>query len=126
MRILIIEDDHASQLLFRELISGLGITVDVATTGYEGIGKAVTLRPDLILLDMRLPDMTGSEINAILKRSTPTGWIPVVGITAERGKVFPGMWAGFMAKPIDVEKFTEYFQGLKDKEDAKRRAAEGN
>lgn len=66
-RVLVIDDSTVDAGLIKELIMEEGLEADVAYTGEEGIKKALELKPDLITLDLMLPDMGGIEVCAKLK-----------------------------------------------------------
>ncbi|HXV79375.1 MAG TPA: response regulator [Candidatus Binatia bacterium] len=81
-KILIADSNDAFRESLRKFISGLGHEVFEAATGQEAIEKACSLRPDLIMMDVRLPGMNGDEVTARLKRNQSTRHIPVVIDTA--------------------------------------------
>jgi len=106
MRILIIEDSEMNRDMLSRRLARRGHQVLTAATGGEGISAAGRERPDVILMDVGLPDMSGIEAVAHLKREAATAAIPVVAVTAntlpeietacrEAGCV------GFIGKPID-------------------------
>ena len=77
-KILIVDEDNTSREKLGGFIKGLGYEVFEATTGSEAIDQASKIRPDLIMMDLRLPGMTGDEATARLKRNISTRNIPVV------------------------------------------------
>ncbi len=81
-RILSVEDDPDFQHLISYALRNQGFEVHYAFTGKEGLEKAVSLAPDLILLDMMLPVMNGVEVVKELKKSKATRDVPVVILTA--------------------------------------------
>ena len=105
--VLYIEDNPANIALMRQAASGLGLTLHAATTGPEGLDLARALRPDIILLDIGLPDMDGYEVKARLDVDPLTRHVPVLALTAavsapDRAR---GRAAGFdawLAKPLDL------------------------
>ena len=80
-KILIVEDNNECRDLVAKLINRIGYEVIEADSGKEAIGKACEMLPDLILMDMSLPDMTGDKIIARLKANPATRDIPLI-ITA--------------------------------------------
>lgn len=104
---LYIEDNPANIALMRQAARGLGLTLHAATTGPEGLDLARALRPDVILLDIGLPDMDGYEVKARLDVDPLTRHVPVLALTAavsapDRAR---GRAAGFdawLAKPLDL------------------------
>ncbi|VXA97144.1 hybrid sensor histidine kinase/response regulator [Brevundimonas sp. G8] len=105
--VLYVEDNPANIALMRQAAAGLGLTLHAATTGPEGLELARALRPDVILLDIGLPDMDGYEVKARLDADPMTRHVPVLALTAA---VSPqdrtrGAAAGFdawLAKPLDL------------------------
>src|SRR5262245_23886354 len=81
-KILIVDNNHAWRGTLGGFIKGLGHEVLEANTGLEAIDRAASLRPDLIMMDLSLPEMNGDEATARLKRNVSTRNIPVVINTA--------------------------------------------
>ncbi len=81
-RILIVEDDQSLQQALREMLGLLGYEVLEAVDGAQGLARAATLQPDVILLDVRMPGMDGYEVCRRLKGDLATSAIPVVFLTA--------------------------------------------
>ena len=83
--ILIIEDDVALSRLLLDHFSQSGFGVRMANCGDEGLSMALQRPPDLILLDVMLPDFTGYQVCGKLRQSTPTQFVPIVMMTAVAG-----------------------------------------
>src|SRR5688572_5363250 len=81
-KIFIVDENHASRESLGEFIKGLGHEVFEVTTGLEVIDKACSIRPDLIMMELRLPGMNGDEVTVRLKKNLSTQNIPVVINTA--------------------------------------------
>jgi len=81
-KILIVDNNHAWRDTLGGFIKGLGHEVLEANTGLEAIDRASSLHPDLIMMDLSLPEMNGDEATARLKRNVSTRNIPVVINTA--------------------------------------------
>ncbi|HXG51404.1 MAG TPA: response regulator [candidate division Zixibacteria bacterium] len=81
-KILIVDENPASRKSFGDYIKGLGYEVLEAGSGPEAVEKASALRPDLIMMDLRLPGMHGDEATARLKANRATQNIPVIISTA--------------------------------------------
>ena len=109
---LIIDDSDANRKLARVVLRADGFETVEAATGAEGIALAIEHAPDVILMDLRLPDMDGAEATRCLIENERTSRIPVVAMS-----VMPlegsGEWleaagfAGWLAKPIRVGTFPE-------------------
>lgn len=105
--ILYIEDDEAIRQLVRLILARRSdIRFHEAATGKEGLSLAFTVRPDLILLDISLPDMDGSEVLKMLRSNTDTSSIPVIAISGnsvtETQLTIPG-FQDYLAKPINIQ-----------------------
>lgn len=81
-RILLIEDEDHIALAIRLCLEGEGYRVETALDGLEGLEKAFSLRPSLILLDLRMPKMSGHLVLETLREDERTKDIPVVVLTA--------------------------------------------
>jgi two-component system cell cycle response regulator len=105
-RILVVDDDSMSVLLLSKNLSREGYVVLTASGGVEAIRKAKTEAPDLILLDVRMPEMDGYEATRLLKGDAQTREIPIILITAldDADNKLRGLEAGadeFLPKPVD-------------------------
>jgi len=80
--ILIIDDDIISQNILRSTLAQAGYSVIVAFNGNEGINRASERLPDLIILDIMMPEMDGGEVAAILKNDPTTKDIPIIFLSS--------------------------------------------
>jgi len=110
--VLIVDDNEMNLKLAREVLSAAGFGTLEAANGVEGIALAVEHLPDVILMDLRLPDMDGADAARKLGAETRTTSIPVVALSSlplEGG----GDWlqaagfAGWLEKPIRVDEFPD-------------------
>jgi CheY-like chemotaxis protein/nitrogen-specific signal transduction histidine kinase len=111
-KILLIEDNEQNRVLATFLLEDAGFEVVHAGSGDEGLGKARSASPDLILLDIQLPDVDGYELLTQLKEDPGLAKIPVVAVTSyamagERRKALDLGCAGYIEKPIDTAKFAK-------------------
>lgn len=109
-RILLIEDNDQNAYLARYLLEKAGHAVTVAPTGAGGIEHALAHAPDLILLDIQLPDIDGYEIAARLKADPRTQRIPLVALSSfamagEKQKALALGCCGYIEKPLQAMKF---------------------
>jgi CheY-like chemotaxis protein len=81
-RVLIVEDESSSRMLLRDMLSKSGYEPCEAEDGTEGLAKAEDIRPDVILLDVRMPGIDGYEVCQGLKENPETKSIPVIFVTA--------------------------------------------
>ena len=110
-RLVLIVDDHARNLkLARDVLLAAGFRTLVARNAAEAIALAAEQLPDVILMDLRLPDMDGAEAARILADGARTEAIPVVALSAvafegDTAWLTRAGFAGCLEKPIDVESF---------------------
>lgn len=104
--VLIVDDDERNVRLVRDVLEAAGMTTLSASTAAEALALARERRPDVVLMDLRLPDLDGTEAARRLASDERTAGIPVVALSAVRAE--DADWharAGFAAyieKPIDV------------------------
>lgn len=114
-KILVIEDEENIQKLARMNLVASGYRVFVAGTGRDGIKLAQYEHPDLILLDLRLPDMSGWDVLMTLKTNRRLERAPVIIVTAtvpqELEYRFPSLrTSGYLVKPFNVIELLEKVQ----------------
>jgi CheY-like chemotaxis protein len=105
-KILIVDDEEQIRELLREFLTGAGYEVAVAANGEEALEMAQRERPDLILLDIRMPELDGVETCVRLKTQTKTRSIPVIIATAFGDTLAEALDAGaddFVSKPFQLE-----------------------
>lgn len=106
-RILIVEDNELNQDMLSRRLRRKGFEVDLAETGSRGLEKAKSWMPDLILMDMSLPDLDGLEVTLVLKSDSATRHIPIIGLTAhamasDRDRALQVGCSEFDTKPVDL------------------------
>jgi CheY-like chemotaxis protein len=107
--ILIVEDNANNLELMRYLLDAVGHDITCAESGAEGIAAAVRIRPDLVILDIHLPDASGFQVLTSLRRHD-AGACPVVAVTAnamvgDRDSALAAGFDGYLSKPIDPRQF---------------------
>ena len=107
-KILYIEDDFRNRLLVQRILTAYGYNVVEAETGKEGMRLAKEITPDLILMDINLPEMDGYEATALLKKVDALADVPIIAMTAnvmkgDREKTLEAGCDGYIQKPIDVD-----------------------
>jgi signal transduction histidine kinase len=112
-KILHIEDDPANRLLVRKILTPAGFEVIDAVDGMEGIQKAVSEPPDLVLVDIAIPGLDGYEVTLRLRSEPKLASVPIVAITAEgnRETSLAVGADGFIEKPIDARTFADTIRG---------------
>jgi len=116
-RILIIEDHAANLDLMTYLLTAFGYAPLGAADGLSGMEIAAREKPDLIICDIQLPDISGYEIAARLKADTELRGTPLVAITAlamvgDRERVLKAGFDGYISKPITPESFVAEVEGF--------------
>jgi two-component system cell cycle response regulator DivK len=106
--ILYIEDNPENRLLVRRVLEVEGYRVIEADSGKTGLQKAETMAPDLVLMDINLPEIDGYELTHRLKQMPDLAGVPVVAMTAnvmkgDREKTLAAGCDGYIQKPIDVD-----------------------
>ncbi len=109
-RILVVEDNEDNMGLVRFILEQHGLEVIEARDGAEGIALAVKEKPDLVIMDIQLPDMDGLEVTKRIRASEADSEIPIVALTSyampgDREKALAAGCNGYITKPIDVETF---------------------
>jgi len=108
--VLIVDDDARNLKLASDVLMAAGFRTLVARTGAESVALGAEHLPDVILMDLRLPDMDGVDAAGILGAGPRTAAIPVVALSAvalegDSAWLTQAGFAGYLEKPIDVESF---------------------
>jgi two-component system cell cycle response regulator DivK len=111
-RILIVEDNMDNYELVRFILERAGFDVFLAVNGRDGVDAARYQKPDLILMDLGLPEMDGWEASEKLKSDETTRDIPLFAITAhtlprDRFRAMEAGCDGYFTKPLHVDSFLE-------------------
>lgn len=114
-KVLIVEDNELNMKLFHDLLEAHGYATVQTKNGMEAVGLAREHRPDLILLDIQLPEISGLEVTKQLKQDDELKSIPVIAVTAfamkgDEEKIREGGCEAYIAKPISVTTFMETIQ----------------
>ena len=104
-RILVIEDQEDNRRILRDLLTSAGYEVIEAVTGEEGVAAAETHRPDLILMDIQLPDLDGYEATRRIKANPALRHIPLIAVTSyalsgDDVKALEAGCDGYVTKPF--------------------------
>ena len=111
-RILVVEDQEDNRQILRDLLANAGYEMIEAGDGEEALVLAVAHHPDLILMDIQLPEVSGLEVTKWLKDDQELKRIPVVAVTAfamkgDEERIREGGCEAYLSKPISVGKFIE-------------------
>ncbi|MDQ2962386.1 MAG: response regulator [Pseudomonadota bacterium] len=110
--VLIVEDNEKNLKLVRDVLQVKGFATIEAGSAEDGIKLAAERKPDLILMDIQLPGMSGIEALKVLRAESATATIPVVAVTAsvmqqDRKLITEAGFNGYVGKPISMKEFLE-------------------
>lgn len=110
--IMVVEDNELNMKLFNDLLEAYGYKVVQTRDGREAVKLARETKPDLILMDIQLPEVSGLDVTRWLKEDAELKKIPVIAVTAfamkgDEEKIRAGGCEDYIAKPISVQHFIE-------------------
>ncbi|HVK18699.1 MAG TPA: response regulator [Fimbriiglobus sp.] len=116
-KLLIVDDEPANIELLARRLARRGFEVVSATSADEGIAKAVSEKPDVVLMDIKMPVVDGFEATRRLKANATTRAIPVIALTAhamqeDRDQVIAAGADEYETKPVDLDRLLAKIQGL--------------
>jgi two-component system cell cycle response regulator DivK len=108
--VLVVEDNPRNLKLVRDLLAHAGYDTLEATTGEDGLALARAHRPDLVLMDVQLPGMDGTQVLSHLRADAATARLRIVAVTAfamkdDRARFLAAGFDGYLEKPINVREF---------------------
>ena len=112
MRILYIEDDANNRLLVRRVLTIEGFEIEEAVNAREGIAKALANPPELILMDISMPEMDGLTATREIRKMPEISHLPVIALTAnamtgDREMILEAGCDGYISKPINIDTFVD-------------------
>jgi two-component system, cell cycle response regulator DivK len=116
-RILLVEDNELNRDMLSRRLTRRGYEVEIAVDGREGLRKANAFSPDLILLDLSLPEMDGWEVLSNLKQDPVMKAIPVIALTAhamvsDRNKAIEAGFDEYDIKPVEMPRLLQKVEAL--------------
>ena len=119
-RILVIEDQEDNRAILRDLLTSAGFSVLEAVNGAEGVTKARSELPDLILMDIQMPVMDGYEATRRIKAEVATASIPIIAVTSyalsgDEVRAREAGCSGYVAKPFSPRQLLGQVSGFLDK-----------
>ena len=120
--ILVVEDNVRNLKLIRDVLDFAGYDVVAASSAEQGVAIAMAQPPDLVLMDLQLPGMDGTEALRRLRGSPRTSAVPVVAVTAfamkdDRERALSAGFDGYLEKPISVRALPSQVRGFLRHED---------
>jgi len=114
-RILYIDDDFANRLLVKRILASEGFEMDEADNALDGIHMAESNPPDLILMDIAMPDMNGLEATNRIRSIPSIARLKIIALTAnamsgDREMILEAGCDGYISKPIEVDTFVEQIE----------------
>lgn len=114
--VMIVEDNELNMKLFHDLLESQGYDIVQTRNGMEALDLARNHHPDLILMDIQLPEVSGLEVTKWLKEDEELHDIPVIAVTAfamkgDEKRILEGGCEGYISKPISVPHFLETIAG---------------
>lgn len=111
-RVLYIEDDPNNRLLVKRILLSEGIDIDEAPNAHEGISMAASNPPDLILMDISMPDMDGLTATNRIRQIPQIAHLPIIALTAnamtgDREMILEAGCDGYISKPINIDSFVQ-------------------
>jgi CheY-like chemotaxis protein len=121
-RILVVEDNERNLKLVRDVLQYAGYDVLAARSGEQGVALARERLPDLVLMDLQLPEMDGAEALRRLRADPLTRAIPVVAVTAfamkdDRERALDAGFDSYIEKPISVRALPDQVRGFLDRKE---------
>jgi two-component system cell cycle response regulator DivK len=115
-RILVVEDNERNMKLFCDLLQASGYHTLEATTGESAVELALEHGPDLVLMDIQLPDIDGVEALGRLRADERSATLPVLALTAQamegdRERFLAAGFDGYLSKPVDIAEFVTTVRG---------------
>ncbi len=110
--ILIVEDNEKNMKLARDVLQAKGYATLEAVNGEDGVRLALAHKPDMVLMDIQLPDINGVEAFTLIRANAETAHIPVVAFTAsvtpmDRNRITDAGFDAFIGKPVNLKEFLE-------------------
>jgi two-component system cell cycle response regulator DivK len=122
-RVLIVEDNPLNLKLVRDVLLNAGFGVIEARTGEEGVARAQDSQPDVILMDLQLPGINGTQALRLIRANPRGADVPVVALTAfamaeDRDRALLDGFDGYLSKPISVrdlpQQVASFLRGKRD------------
>ncbi|MBF6602224.1 MAG: response regulator [Sphingorhabdus sp.] len=116
-RVLVVEDNELNLKLFCDLLRAHGYAVEPVKDGREVIDKARSFEPNLVIMDIQLPHVSGLDLIEQIKKDDQLKTIPIMAVTAYAGKgdedrILSAGAEAYVSKPISVAKFIESVEGV--------------
>lgn len=113
--ILYVEDNSDNRMLIRRVLNAEGYTVHEASSATLALDMLKTMLPDLILMDINMPDMDGYTLTAHIRAMPNLGVVPIIALTAnvmkgDRERSIEAGCDGYIQKPVDIDSLTQQLE----------------
>lgn len=120
-RVLIVEDNELNMKLFHDLLKSCGMDILMTRNGVDALRVAKEERPDLIVMDIQLPEMSGLEVTETIKADPDLAPIPVIAVTAfamkgDEERIRAAGCEAYLSKPISIDRFISTITSFLPKE----------
>jgi CheY-like chemotaxis protein len=124
--ILVVEDNRENMSLMEYLLRAFGYAPLLATSGAKGVRLAAERHPDVILMDIQMPEMDGFQATTVIKRDPDLAAIPIVAVTAfamvgDGDRILASGFDGYISKPIAPDTFVSEVEAFMPEERRVRR-----
>lgn len=114
-KILYVEDNADNRMLIRRVLIAEGYEVTEAISAQDALAKIQSLSPDLILMDINMPDMDGYALTAKIRKTPGFDHVPIIAVTAnvmrgDREKSLEAGCDGYIQKPIDIDLLSQQIE----------------
>ena len=115
--VMIVEDNELNLKLFTDLLCAHQFTVEGVRDGRLALERALSFAPDLVIMDIQLPHVSGIDLIEAMQKDAALSAIPVLAVTAYAGKgdedrIIAAGAKGYLSKPVSVMKFLEAVRGI--------------
>jgi two-component system, cell cycle response regulator DivK len=116
-KVLVVEDNELNLRLFCDLLRAHDYEAEAVRDGREAMDRARAFAPDVIVMDIQMPHVTGLELTVAIRADAELGWTPIMAVTAYAGKgdeerIRAAGADAYVSKPISLMRFIETVQGL--------------
>lgn len=115
--ILVVDDDEMFRDIYEDILEDEGYDLIMAENGRLGVDAAIAHMPNLIVMDMNMPEMTGFEAMKLISTNAATSKIPILAVTSENAtviheEIYESGGSAYLSKPIDAERLVERINDL--------------
>jgi len=119
-RVLVVEDNDLNRKLFCDLLRANGLTVEPVADGHNVLDIARSFEPDLVIMDIQLPNISGVDLIEALKADETLRRVPILAVTAYAGKgdedrIRQAGAEGYLSKPVSIQPFMNAVNALLDR-----------